>query len=111
MPVRDARGTDDLFVVEDDRPRDWWLRDDEEEERCSRLGLDDAASIFERVGLTLTALAIGLIVLVTALVIPHVAAGWPLPLRILCRIAADAMLLFCAMVLVYVWWRPAWFRT
>lgn len=74
----------------------------------SRFGLDAETSLFARLGSTLTLLVIGVIIGLIYLVIG--AANWHPLAKVAGQGACEAVGLFFAVGLVYVWWRPPWLR-
>ncbi len=113
MSLRPPEPADELFRIEDDRPRDPW-GDEPADARRSRLGVDDSRGVLHRIGLTIATLMVGSLV-VLAMFGLFVAVnvqvnGVPWGVRFLVNAAIETVLAFFLLVVVYIWWRPPWFR-
>jgi hypothetical protein len=73
----------------------------------SQLGLDDPQTILEKLGLFFSVLFLGPILglLLMVGVVPFTGLG-----RVLAWIVLETLGMFWLAVLVYIWWRPLWFR-
>ena len=73
----------------------------------SLLGLDEPQSIAEKLGLFLSALLIGMLVgPLIFLGIQHLEPRW----RTVGLCVSESLAAFWVCLLVFIWWRPAWFR-
>lgn len=73
----------------------------------SRLGLDQPHSLLERLGLFLSVLVLGPLIGLLLLAGVLVVEG---PAQSLAKILLESLGLFWIAALVYIWWRPRWFR-
>ncbi len=76
-------------------------------ESRSLLGLDEPHSIAEKLSLFVFALLIGpLIAALIFLGIPHLEPPW----RNVALWVSETLVVFWICLLVFIWWRPQWFR-
>ena len=78
--------------------------------RRSRLGLDEPQTAMQKLLLSMASLG------VLALVLPGLAAGlvhvaqWPQPWRFITYFVAEVVFIFLLLVVIYLWWKPPWFK-
>ena len=73
----------------------------------SLLGLDEQHSVIEKLSLFLFALLIGpLIAALIFLGIPHLEPPW----RKVALWVSESLVVFWICLLIFIWWRPHWFR-
>jgi hypothetical protein len=77
------------------------------QENQSRLGLDQPHSLLERLGLFLSVLFLGPLIGLLLLAGLSVVEG---PAKSVAMILLESLGVFWIAVLVYIWWRPRWFR-
>lgn len=76
-------------------------------ERRSRLGLDEDHSLWHKLFLFVSLLLIGPLI---GLLLFAAAVGLQPPWKSLAYLLAEAFAAFWLATLVYIWWRPPWFR-
>lgn len=101
---------DELFTVEDDRPRDWWMRDHVAERR-SRLGLDDPKTLAQQIGLTVATLFVAAFVMILMFILlTHAQEKAPQGFHIVGKVLFETAFAFFVLVVVYIWYKAPWFK-
>lgn len=73
----------------------------------SLLGLDEPHTFFEKLGLFVAALVLGPLIALLMLLVIHVLGP---PWNQIAMWVAESLAMFWICVLVFIWWRPPWFR-
>jgi hypothetical protein len=71
------------------------------------LGLDEEQSFLHRLGLFLSALFLGPLLGLLLFAGVYTLEG---PWRVIAQYFCETLALFWALLLVFIWWRPSWFR-